>query len=59
VGGILARRADALDLTNRAAGFIEGTFSCVVDEFFFYGDPEPTGEVRIEGSFTATADRRA
>jgi hypothetical protein len=54
VGGILAPGAAALDLTNRAAGFIEGTFSCVVDEFFFDGDPEPTGEVRIEGSFKAT-----
>ena len=34
---------------------IDATFSCVVDEFIYMGiGEEPTGEVRIEGSFTAT-----
>jgi hypothetical protein len=43
-----------VNLTQAEDNAIEGTFSCVVEEFFYYGDPEPTGEVRIEGSFTAT-----
>jgi hypothetical protein len=34
---------------------IDATFSCVVDEFIYFGaDEEPTGEITIEGSFTAT-----
>jgi len=34
---------------------VDGTFSCVADEFYWYSaDPEPTGEVTIEGSFTAS-----
>jgi hypothetical protein len=33
---------------------IEATFSCVVDEFHFYGDPDPTGEVIISGTISAT-----
>ncbi len=34
---------------------IEATFSCAVDEFLYFGvDEEPTGEITIEGSFTAT-----
>jgi hypothetical protein len=33
---------------------IDATFRCVVDEFYYFGDPEPTGEIIIEGSFTAT-----
>jgi hypothetical protein len=34
---------------------IEATFSCVVDEFIYFGaGDEPTGEITIEGSFTAT-----
>jgi hypothetical protein len=34
---------------------IQGTFSCVVDEFHYFGAGEdPTGEITIEGSFTAT-----
>lgn len=34
---------------------IEGTFSCTVDEFYWFAvGPEPTGEITIEGSFTAT-----
>jgi hypothetical protein len=34
---------------------IEATFSCVVDEFYWFGaDEEPTGDITIEGSFTAT-----
>ncbi len=34
---------------------IEATFSCVVNEFFYFGvDEEPTGEITIEGEFTAT-----
>jgi hypothetical protein len=41
-------------LTQAEDNAIEGTFNCVVEEFFYYGDPDPTGEVRIEGSFTAT-----
>jgi hypothetical protein len=34
---------------------IDATFSCVVNEFHYYlaGD-DPTGEIKIEGSFTAT-----
>jgi hypothetical protein len=34
---------------------IDATFSCVVDEFIYMGTgDEPTGEITIEGSFTAT-----
>jgi hypothetical protein len=34
---------------------IDATFSCVVDEFIYFGaGEEPTGEITIEGSFTAT-----
>jgi len=34
---------------------IDATFSCVVDEFIYFGgDEEPTGEITIEGWFTAT-----
>ena len=34
---------------------IEGTFSCPKDEFYWYSvEEEPTGEITIEGSFTAT-----
>jgi hypothetical protein len=34
---------------------IDATFSCAVDEFYWYSaDEEPTGEITIEGSFTAT-----
>ncbi len=34
---------------------IDATFSCVVDEFHYFGvDEDPTGEITIEGSFTAT-----
>lgn len=34
---------------------IDATFSCVADEFYWYSvDEEPTGEITIEGSFTAS-----
>ena len=34
---------------------LEATFSCIVDEFYWFGvDEKPTGEITIEGSFTAT-----
>ena len=33
---------------------IDATFSCVVNEFISYTDEEPTGEIILEGSFTAT-----
>jgi hypothetical protein len=34
---------------------IDATFSCVADEFTYFGvDEEPNGEIMIEGSFTAT-----
>lgn len=34
---------------------IEATFSCVVDEFYWYSaDEEPSGPFMIEGSFSAT-----
>ena len=33
---------------------IDGTFSCVVDEFHSFTGEEPDGDVTIEGSFTAT-----
>jgi hypothetical protein len=34
---------------------IEATFSCVVGEFHYFGaGDDPTGEIKIEGSFTAT-----
>ena len=34
---------------------IDATFTCQVDEFYWFSaDPEPSGDVTIEGSFTAT-----
>ena len=34
---------------------IDATFSCVADEFYWYSvDEEPTGDITLEGSFTAT-----
>jgi hypothetical protein len=33
---------------------IEATFSCIVDEFHFYGGDEPTGEIIISGTISAT-----
>ena len=34
---------------------VDGTFSCVADEFYWYSvEDEPTGDVMIEGSFTAS-----
>jgi hypothetical protein len=34
---------------------IDATFSCVADEFYYFGAGEdPTGEIVLEGSFTAT-----
>jgi hypothetical protein len=34
---------------------LEATFSCVVDEFYWFGvDEEPTGEIIISGTITAT-----
>jgi hypothetical protein len=51
-----ARAADGCQVTYTRAddSAVEGTFSCLVDEFYYYGDPDPTGEITIEGSFTAT-----
>lgn len=52
-----ASGSDGCEVTyNRADDTgIDATFSCVVDEFIYFGaDEEPTGEITIEGSFTAT-----
>jgi hypothetical protein len=52
-----ASASDACDVNYAGAddAAIEATFRCVVDEFHYFGvEEEPSGEITIEGSFTAT-----